>query len=475
MDIQERAIDDFNVFVKEIFSLSVDILKDGIWVGGDFVDEITTWYGSNTHTVRVSARDHMKSMSFYAHVMWKIYRMQYIGRSREAQYFSYIESMARYHLSKIKRAIQSNPFFNDIIDLTHDAVGAIRYTWVSDQEMFEKKKRKRAEYVCQPRGLMQFKRGVHSQDVYVDDPFQDPDNLLLPLKILKINNIMKMQILDMAQSELHIAGTAQTNHDFYFDKAFTSRFSVRIDPAEKDTKNKIPLWEEWMNWEELQAKKIERGERVYNQEYLCKPVYMENAFIKMDRLLTVVNPQLKNHDFNSWNKEIQRRKQNKEETQNNRFGGWDLGKKGHPAHFTIFEEVGDKWVQLLERWFDEVDYTAQLEFINEAIEVFELDKVYFDATRGEMDVLMEDGTLSSTYEPIHFTLKKKTAMAGVFDRKVTDKSIELINSERQLNQMCLVNNDLQAPTTKDGHADSFWSTCLCMNAVLDGNIEIFVL
>lgn len=471
------AVEDYQIFVKEIFSLSVDILKDGKWVGGDFVDEITEWYGSHKRTVRVSARDHMKSMSFYSHIMWKIFRMQFEEAGREAQYFSYIESMARYHLAKVKRAISCNPWFSDIIDLTHDAQGVLRYTWVTDREVEEGKKQ--YIYSNTPRGLLQFKRGVHSQDVYVDDPFQDPDNVLLPLKILKINNVMKMQILDMAQDELHIAGTAQTNFDFYFDKAFTSRFAVRIDPAEKDTKQKIALWKEWMDWDELQAKKIERGERVYNQEYLCRPVYMENAFIKMDRLLTVVNPKLPNHNFVSWGKVKDQHKNR------NRYGGWDLGKKGHPAHFTIYEETmvegakkGEKvphLTQLLEKWWDQEDYLDQLKFIKEAISVFGIDMVYYDATRGELDVLAEDGSLPEELIGVIFTLKAKTAMATAFDQKVTEKHIELINNDRQLNQMCLVNGDLQAPATKEGHADSFWSTCLVMNYIIDGNVDVFVL
>ncbi len=458
-----RAVNHYPTFVFHIFSKSEDIFKGDSFVGGDFVSEISQWYNDNKLTVRVSARDHMKSMSFYAHIMWKIYRMQFTNKGREIQYFSYKESMARYHTAKIKKAIGSNPYFRGITDLTKNALGAIRYTWQNERE-YEKR---RVEISVTPRGLLEFKRGIHSMDIYIDDPFQDPQNVLEPNKIIVINDVMKKQILDMYQEELHIAGTAQTDQDFYFDKDFTHRFSVRIDPAEKDPIKKLPLWPEWLTWEELMSKKRERGERVYNQEYLCRPVYAENAFIKMERLLTVVNPDLKNYNFGKWQQE-------RPEKIYDVVGGWDLGKKNHPAHFTIFEFVDGKYIQRLEKWFDHEDYLKQMEFIETAIDVFGIDRVYYDATRGELDMMTEAGTLRGEFQPIIFSLKKKSAMATQFDKMITDGKIELINADRMLNQICIVNSDLKAPTTKQGHADSFWSICLTMNFIINEEISIYV-
>jgi intein/homing endonuclease len=42
-----------------------------------------------------------------------------------------------------------------------------------------------------------FKRGVHADHIYVDDPLQDPDNKLNPTSIYKINNVLKQQLLPM--------------------------------------------------------------------------------------------------------------------------------------------------------------------------------------------------------------------------------------------------------------------------------------
>jgi hypothetical protein len=265
----------------------------------------------------------------------------------------------------------------------------------------------------------------------------------------------------MFQEECHIAGTAQTNHDFFFDDAFVSRFSRRILPAVVDEANKIALWPEWMNFDELMSKKRERGEKVFNQEYLCSPVYAEDAFVNSkDRLYSVVNPALKNHTVTSWMQEIERRIAKKEDTDFDRVAGWDLGKKGHPAHFVVFERRGKKRIQIHDRWFEHIDYTDQLKYIREFVEAMGIYRVFYDATRGELEMLEETGELGGEFEGIHFTFKGKHKMAGAFDRSITNKEIELLNIPRSLNQILNVNNELQAPTTPEGHGDSFWSIAL---------------
>ena len=110
--IRRRAKTDFTYFVNEIFSHSYGILKDGKWTGGEYINEISTWLGDRKTTIRVSARDHFKSMSFYAHIMWKL--LKYEDKDHEIQYFSFNNKMAAYHTQKIKLAIDSNPFFNKI-------------------------------------------------------------------------------------------------------------------------------------------------------------------------------------------------------------------------------------------------------------------------------------------------------------------------------------------------------------------------
>ncbi len=452
MKILDLALqpDGFPIFVKHIFSLSKDVFKDQTFTGGVFVDDIAHWLNANPRTLRVSARDHFKSMSFYAHIMWKIFRLLRTHRSREINYFSYGESMAGYHLAKVKTAIKCNPYFSDITDLKKMADSILSYTWDGKHKV-----------TVSPRGLLEFKRGIHCNDVYVDDPFQDPENKLVPTKILMINKTMKTQILDMFQDECHIAGTAQTNHDFFFDENFVSRFSRRILPAVVDEKTKKVLWEEWMGWDELMAKKKERGEKVFNQEYLCSPVYSENMFVDTkERLYAIVNPEIKNYSLLDWEKELESRERKGEETEFDKVAGWDLGKKNHPAHFSVFEKRNGKRVQIHDHWFDRQDYTKQLEYIESFVEAMGIYRVYYDATRGELEMLDEKGELRGEFEGVHFTFKGKHKMAGAFDRAITNKDVELLNIPRTINQIMLVNNELQAPATPEGHGDSFWSICL---------------
>ena len=457
LDIMDRAYDSFHVFVTEIFSCSIDILKDGKFTNGEYVKEICDWYQNNGKTVRVSARDHMKSMSFYALVMWKIYRVFYRRISIEAHYFSYKKSMAEYHIVKIKSAIKCNKWFIGLVDSKSTAQSIISYTWDGDKR-----------FTLHPGGLLEFKRGIHSPLIFIDDPLQDPDNKLVPTTIKKINNIMKTQVLDMVQDEIHIVGTAQTEFDFYFDKDFTHRFAVRVDPAIKDEKNKTPLWPEWMNWDELMSKKRERGERIFNQEYLCSPSYTEDAFIHKERLMKVINSNLVNYSPAKWRKELERRAENKEETRNTIVAGWDLGKKKHPAHFVVFEKVGKKRIQRVSKWFDQIGYSKQLESIQEYIDAFEIDELYYDGTRGEMEMQEEEGKLDQCMTGIHFGQKIKGSMATAFDLAVERNEIELLNDSRQTGQICIVNTDLQAPETPEGHGDSFWSIAL---SYLDGTSD----
>lgn len=448
--ILRRARNDYPYFVEHVFSYSSEILKGGVWVGGPYINEITSWLQNNPKTMRVSAKDHFKSMSFYSHIMWKILRLYFTGQGREIQYFSYKESMSAYHLSKVKSAVASNPFFNGLIDGKKEADGIIAYTWDGEHYL-----------TVSPKGLLEFKRGIHCPDIYVDDPLQDPENKMVPTKITRINDIMKNQILDMAQEELHVVGTSQTNHDFFFDEKLTSRFSVRILPAVVDDKNKIALWPEWMPYEELMARKHERGEKMFNQEYLCSPVYSEHSFVNSkERLMGVVNTSNKNFNIPQWNKEVERREQAEEENDFDRVGGWDLGKKNHPAHFVIFERRGKSRVQIHDKWFDREDYTAQLEYIQAHVDAMGLYRVFYDSTRGELEMLDEKGELPGEFEGVHFTFKGKHKMANAFDRAITNKEIELLNIQRTLNQVLMVSNDLQAPETPEGHGDSFWSICL---------------
>ena len=153
------------------------------------------------------------------------------------------------------------------------------------------------------------------------------------------------------------------------------------------------------------------------------------------------------------------------------IGGWDLGKKNHPAHFSVFARQGKKRVQLHDHWFDHEDYTEQLEYIQAHVDAWGMYKVYYDATRGELEMMQETGELPAEYEGVHFTFKAKHSMANSFDRAITAKEVTLLNVPRSISQILIVNGDLKAPTTPEGHGDCFWSICLTFMDE-NGNVDI---
>ena len=449
-----RAVYSSKFYVNNVFSQSFES-----FISGQYVDKTAIFLRRYLKTCRVSARDHFKSTGFYSHFMEEMLRNADCSYSKEYHYFSFGDDMARYHISKIKELVRINPFFSGLEDLKSNAEGVILYRWKGKREVFS----------LEPHGMTSFKRGLHCNGgIYVDDPFQDPANKLDPKIIHRVNDIMKTQIIDIPSKGafLHIAGTAQTKDDFFFDTDFLSRFETRVLPAEVDPKNKIALWPEHMSWEELQARKKERGEKIYNQEYLCSPIYSESSFFNEEQLASMCYdlPNLlcsQEHDFGD----------------DDIIGGWDLGKHRHPAHFTIFRVHGDPekgmWEQLHQKWFDNIDHTKQLEYVSMAIENFNIDKVYYDNTRGEFEVLAEKNDLPNEMIGVSFTLKKKNAMAVEFDKRRTNAKIKLINDERQKRSILSVQNDLSAIETMDGHGDAFWSISLCFNHLIEPKIGIY--
>lgn len=457
-----RACEDFGYFVREVFAMSFPA-----FIRGAFIDELCDWMNEHEDFMRVSAKDHFKSTSLYADFMWRLFK--HAHENKEYHYFSYQEMMAAYHISKIKRLIFNNPWFTGCKDLKPTAESVIAYSWD-----YNGHDHKYTQITLEPHGLLAFKRGIHCDGVYVDDPFQDPDNAMILTKIEKINKIVKTQILDMPKRGgfCKIVGTPQTTADFFFDKEMAKKFAVLIQPAEKDPVNKISLWPEHMTWDDLQQRKAIRGAKIYNQEYLCHPVYSENSFFMELEINSVVNPDLPNRSiFDNI----------KGPEYFDTIGGWDLGKKRHPAHFTVFQvrvvNGVKKAIQIHQVFFDGWDYAGnddeqfnpekptQISYIKQAIRAFRIDKVFADNTRGELTTLEERKELPSEIVLVTFTSKDKYSMATEFEKAVNQKYIELQNDQRMIRQILQVTNDLQAVETHEGHGDSFWSIGLCFKGI----------
>lgn len=300
-------------------------------MGGPYIDQVSRFLDSNKRTARVGARDHFKSTSFYARFMWHLFRTR--DHNFEAHYFSYGQDMSGYHIEKIKKLIKPNPYFAQCRDLkaTADSVGA--WTWDGEHTV-----------TLDPKSLLSFKRGIHPEWIAVDDPFQDSENKLEPTTILKINDVFKKQILDMAKvgGELHVVGTAQTPQDFFFDKTVMRRFSVSVEPAVVSEAKRIARWPEHMDFNELMERREERGPKVFAQEYLCSPVYTEDAWLEEDELKACVDPSLSNYNPFKLPEDVV--------FDGDITAGWGLGKKRHPSHFAVFETKDGVSAQLHSSW-----------------------------------------------------------------------------------------------------------------------------
>jgi len=435
----KKVSNDFALFTDFVFRESVEGYR-----GGEYIKTVCDFLQHNKKTVRIGPKDHFKSSSLYSFLMWQIWRAQTEG-GFGCFYFSYDRSQAFYHLSKLKTFIKTNPYFENIVDYKMLAEGLLKFSWNGKDFC-----------VIKPKGLLSFKRGIHERIILVDDPFQDPANLLDPVIVKKINEIFKTQIMDMPFIDsglLHVVMTPQTNDDFCFDSALMERVKVLSQPAEyldSTTNEKKALWPEHMPLSELETRRRERGDRVYMKEYMCQPGFSADSFWsreKVERMLDVSLFHL--HELKS---------------ENTVTAGWDVGKFRHPAHITIFERVGDIWFQRFQEFMDGWDYSAQVDEANSLIKRFGIDFGYFDATGREIESFRERKILNPIWKPVIFKTETKWKMANNVEGLREKGRIKLIPNQRQTNQLLVVNNSLQAFETIEGHGEPFFSILMALMA-----------
>lgn len=453
-----RAIVDYRFFIYEVFAKSFDN-----FIGGRYIDYLAYLYGNFPWLFRVGARDHFKSTGMYAKFMHSLLCDAYTGS--ENHYFSYSESMSKYHIGKIKDFIKVNPYYDTLRDLKPTAEGIIAYKWDDAPP-------DNPPITLEPHGLLTFKRGIHCKRIFIDDPLRDPENKLNPTVIEKVNRVFFTELLDMVMKggEAYGVGTPQTWQDFFFDPKIKQKFKVVILPAIIDEAQQKTLWPEWMDYNELAQRRDMRGVKIFNQEFQCKPVYSENSYFEERQIFHIINSDLINLPYDvEPDAEIKKLLEVCDV-----YGGLDIGKKAHPSHFAVWLKLGpDKWRQLHSKFMDGWDYAKQLEYCKKAIQIFRINRLRYDNTRGEFEGFKEQGELPYQMEPIVFSTKTKNGMAANLQKlvnktkindkgEVEDRALEMIDDIRQINQILAVDNDLQAIATPDGHGDSFWSNALAL-------------
>jgi hypothetical protein len=453
-DARTRGANNFKWFVYNVFSACFIQTPTG-FVRGKFIEDVCEHLADNTYTMDITGRDHFKSTRLYADIMWRLLSEKDIGF--EGWYFSYTHKLAAYHLSKLKKFIQINPFYNDIIDLKPMAGGVLSYTWDDPYKVANPK-----IMTVNPSGLLSFKRGIHADHIYVDDPFQDEsDKKIDPANIVKINNIIKSNLISMVNKggTCRIVGTPQTEYDFFFDSNMQNLFKYWNVPAITDEPNQQVLWPEWKTFDDLIKLRDVLGIRLFNKEYMALPTSAVDSYIPRDTLIkhSTLEPLPFGHHLELNNEMV--------------VAGFDVGQKVHPSHLAIWlrkptlndvNETIIMYKQLFTRWFDNWEYMKQIDFLNTAIEFFNISILRYDNTRAEFMGFAEQGLLSDKMEPVTFTSKSVNVMAANFGTIVETDRAEFINEKRQINQILAVNNELKAVAGPEGHGDAFWSNALAL-------------
>ena len=163
------------------------------------------------------------------------------------------------------------------------------------------------------------------------------------------------------------------------------------------------------------------------------------------------------------------------------LGGFDVGKRGNPSHCSVFaidddlvnlDERGQPreiLIQLHQKFLDNWTYTRQVEYLENCVEYFNIQKLYYDASRAELD---ERG-LPRQCIPVVLglrtgtTAKGKMELAANFAKLVETNRIRLLDEDRFISQILCVSSDLQAPNTPMGHGDSFISVILAVGVYFD--------
>lgn len=401
----------------------------------------------NKRAAILSARLHLKSTTLYHYLAWELLRNP--QRDIEVLYLSYKSDMAQYHTKKIKELIKRHPLFQDYKDMT-TAEGILKF---SIDEVHK--------FTVEPEGILSFKRGRHPDIVICDDILADPSQELNLQIINKITRIVFEDVMNLPKKEgkLFIAGTSAHQEDVFFQikkKALDFNWSEW-----KAITNEIThevLWKEQFPYDWL-IQKRKQNEKAFNKEFMCSPVYSEDAFFTRDQLNKIIDTELKKTVSYEGDLDI--------------LAGLDIGKHAHPSHFAVFKKENNVYTELYHEFFDNVDYKDQVKRINELIGTLRIDKVYFDNTRNEFEPFLEQGIIDKNiWVPEVFSLKRKNFLAHNFFTLATNERIKLINDDRQFQSILAVNNDLDALESSEGHGDAFWSISLAVQekAPMQGGI-----
>ena len=429
-------------FYFSVFSISVMKLE-GIFEWGEHLKDWSNDLQNFKRTAMLGPRLHLKSYTFYAYVMWRMfgiwYDAKYLGKRKmlyDIMYLSFKEGLAASHLGNINRLVSINPYFGDWAKIS-GAATQMKYYYDG------------CEFNVKPEGMLSFKRGKHPNEVLCDDILLDPTEKLEYKAMLKINKIFFEQVVSFPKEkigQLHVIGTAQDETDLFFQLKRNKKYKWSLKKAIIDKEKKIALWPEFIPFERLMdilENELNGSEKTFNKEYQCSPVRSEDAYFTLADIEA-----RENENFTDmWD--------TPDKIKGLCFAGFDIGKKRNPSHLSIYSVDGNRVVQVHQKWMDGWQYGRQKNYINEAARKFKIIKGYYDNTRGEFESFAEKKELHRAWEPMVLVTKQKFMLASALEKMMGDEQFFLLENERQKEMIVCVDNSLKAPETGEGHGDCY--------------------
>ena len=409
----------------------------------------------------IGPRYSLKSTIFgYCNSMWRLAQLIKYGI-----YVSYSDDLAEKHISNIKQLIGANKYFRNFIDGKPKAESVILY--------LVGPKHKRVSLVMEAYGLMAFKRGLHPDFCLADDILPDSrEKIVTPMELKKIEDRVQGELLNLAKKGgwFGIAGTPQDPNDILYILKKNDQFCWRALPAETNygVECKVEetgeihdvLWEVYNKpWLRNQEEAIKH--KAYMREFMLEPASLSEMYFTRAQIeaLETAHYAYSLSDPPSV------------PAGHLVVAGLDVGKKRHPSHLCVFDYVGDTFTQLASIWLDGEDYTSQVEDVNDYVDKFGIDSLYWDNTRSELE---DRGLNPDICEPITFgsrdspKVRSKIKMASAFEGVVTKGAIRFLADKRQTDSICSVRNDLSALSSAEGHGDPFFSTMMAIAACAAG-------
>ena len=438
----------FYDFLRNVWALSFEHPEYfNAWHVGQVAEDIEYCLANELNYCAVLPRFHFKSTLLgHAFSVWSLLKSK---RDSAVLYLSYSDSMAKYHISEINKTIARNPILTEwMVNRSPKADFSARY-YVNKKPMD-----------IRHGGLFSFKRGMHVNGALIaDDVLRDPENPLNIGQVTKVEDhfLTESMFIPLKGVPIIVLGTPMMPGDLLTKLQEDDRFFSRVLPALDPVPGRRVLMPELYS-EEWLLQQQRASPKSFASEFLLQPHFTTESYFEETDITNIEDESLRNNSAH--------RKYHKPENAR-LYAGFDVGKKRHPSHLVIFKKEGESVIQVHQSWLDGWNYTAQIEYLNEIVDNFDIEKGYIDNTRGEL----EDRGLDSTWWPMSFTLKSKNTMAQVMEEYVHSGRLKLFRDARQTGQILSVNNELKAPETPQGHGDAFFSIAMALLALHESEIH----